>query len=211
MQEVLTSLTADRTLIVVAHRLQTIASADQILVLDDGGIAEGGTFDEILFKRARSANTLWRSTRELFAHFFAETTSGQSRFVFLRQDGMFVRCSYVGLGSRNSSCCDRPRYRRQTWSFAHGQRVRAGSCTRANPPSRGNRRSPSHWIRCDDTRQAEDELHHVGRDDVGRGTLGDDLSILHRDEVGRVASRVVEIVQHRNKRVSGLVQIGEQF
>lgn len=48
IQEALTALTADRTLIVVAHRLQTIMSADQILVLGDGGITERGTHDELL-------------------------------------------------------------------------------------------------------------------------------------------------------------------
>ncbi|QHC70760.1 ABC transporter ATP-binding protein [Rathayibacter sp. VKM Ac-2801] len=59
IQEALTALTADRTLIVVAHRLQTIASADQILVLDDGRIAERGTHRELLAHGARYA-AFWR-------------------------------------------------------------------------------------------------------------------------------------------------------
>jgi len=59
IQEALSALTADRTLIVVAHRLQTIASADQILVLEDGGIAERGTHDELLALETRYAS-FWR-------------------------------------------------------------------------------------------------------------------------------------------------------
>jgi ABC-type multidrug transport system fused ATPase/permease subunit len=37
-----------RTTLVIAHRLSTIQSADLILVLRDGGIAEQGTFNELL-------------------------------------------------------------------------------------------------------------------------------------------------------------------
>jgi ABC-type multidrug transport system fused ATPase/permease subunit len=37
-----------RTTLVIAHRLSTIKSADRILVLRDGAIAEEGSFDELL-------------------------------------------------------------------------------------------------------------------------------------------------------------------
>ncbi|MCZ4519492.1 ABC transporter ATP-binding protein [Rhodococcus ruber] len=48
VQEALSALAASRTVIVIAHRLQTIMAADQILVLDDGVIAEAGRHEELL-------------------------------------------------------------------------------------------------------------------------------------------------------------------
>ena len=48
IQQSLRELEKDRTTIVIAHRLSTIQSADQILVLDRGTIAEQGRHDELI-------------------------------------------------------------------------------------------------------------------------------------------------------------------
>lgn len=48
IQSALVPLMAGRTTFAIAHRLSTILSADQILVMHDGAIAERGTHDELL-------------------------------------------------------------------------------------------------------------------------------------------------------------------
>ena len=53
IQKSLSQLVKDRTTIVIAHRLSTIKKADQILVIEDGRIAEQGTHDELIDKEGR--------------------------------------------------------------------------------------------------------------------------------------------------------------
>ena len=55
VQDGLRALAADRTLLVIAHRLQTVQAADQILVLDQGRIAERGTHAALLAEGGRYA------------------------------------------------------------------------------------------------------------------------------------------------------------
>ena len=47
-----------KTVIVIAHRLQSIMSADNILVLEDGRVAESGTHEQLLAAGRIYAN-LW--------------------------------------------------------------------------------------------------------------------------------------------------------
>lgn len=53
IQKSLEGLMQDRTTFVIAHRLSTIRKADQILVIEDGSIAERGTHDELIAKEGR--------------------------------------------------------------------------------------------------------------------------------------------------------------
>ncbi len=60
IQDALAELAADRTLLVIAHRLYTVTETDQILVLDDGRLLEHGRHDELLAAGGRYAR-LWQA------------------------------------------------------------------------------------------------------------------------------------------------------
>jgi ATP-binding cassette subfamily B protein len=64
VQEGLTTLLADRTAIVIAHRLSTVAIADRVLVMEHGRIVEDGTPDELIGGTGRFAalHKAWRDS-----------------------------------------------------------------------------------------------------------------------------------------------------
>lgn len=62
VQQALGRLTANRTVLVIAHRLHTVTDADQIVVLDDGRIAEIGTHAELMSGEGRYRR-LWSASR----------------------------------------------------------------------------------------------------------------------------------------------------
>ena len=47
IQEALSRLIKDKTVLIIAHRMRTIANADHIVVLKDGVVAEQGTPEEL--------------------------------------------------------------------------------------------------------------------------------------------------------------------
>lgn len=51
IQEATHNLTKDRTTLIVAHRLSTIRDADKIAVIENGGVAEFGTYEELMEKK----------------------------------------------------------------------------------------------------------------------------------------------------------------
>ncbi len=48
IQRAMTTLRTGRTSFVIAHRLSTIRDADVILVMENGGIVEQGSHDELI-------------------------------------------------------------------------------------------------------------------------------------------------------------------
>jgi len=61
IQTHLNRLTAGKTAIIIAHRLSTIRNADQILVLENGTLAEVGTHDELIRLADGIYADLWRT------------------------------------------------------------------------------------------------------------------------------------------------------
>lgn len=51
IQEAISKLVCGKTVLVIAHRMRTIEASDQIIVLDNGVVAESGTHDELMQKR----------------------------------------------------------------------------------------------------------------------------------------------------------------
>ena len=72
IQETLAEVAESRTTIIIAHRLSTIVNADQIVVLDQGGVAERGTHDELLERGELYADLWYRQAAERAAEEIAE-------------------------------------------------------------------------------------------------------------------------------------------
>ncbi|MDM4761405.1 ABC transporter ATP-binding protein [Galbitalea sp. SE-J8] len=64
VQEALQTLLADRTAVIIAHRLSTVAIADRVLVMEHGRLVEDGTPAELIAGTGRFAqlHAAWRDT-----------------------------------------------------------------------------------------------------------------------------------------------------
>lgn len=77
MNDAISEIIKDKTVIVIAHRLHTIAGADQICVLDNGCISDIGTHEELL-KRSEVYKTLWQAA-ESSANWGVRTEGGNMK------------------------------------------------------------------------------------------------------------------------------------
>jgi ATP-binding cassette subfamily B protein len=55
IQSAINELSRGRTVLVIAHRLSTIRNADEIIVIEEGCIAERGTHDKLLARQGTYA------------------------------------------------------------------------------------------------------------------------------------------------------------
>ncbi|MGW3368651.1 ABC transporter ATP-binding protein [Streptosporangium canum] len=66
VRRALATLQGDRTILVIAHRLETVADADTVVMLDNGSIVERGAPAELLARNGKVA-AFWRSHRSAIA------------------------------------------------------------------------------------------------------------------------------------------------
>jgi len=66
IQTALSELVRNKTVLIIAHRMRTVAKADKIIVIEGGEISEAGTHDALLMKD-RTYAKMWRIQQETFS------------------------------------------------------------------------------------------------------------------------------------------------
>ena len=67
IQEAISSLKGDYTLIIVAHRLSTVIDSDKIFVIEDGALVDSGTHRELLDRCSLYKNLYNKASKEATA------------------------------------------------------------------------------------------------------------------------------------------------
>lgn len=65
MQEGISELVKDKTVLIIAHRMRTIRRANQVVVLRDGAVSECGTPDDLLARHGDFASLVERQSQEI--------------------------------------------------------------------------------------------------------------------------------------------------
>ena len=60
VQAAFSNLSKGKTVIMIAHRLSTVVNADRIYVVQDGGIVQSGTFEELKAVKGLFAD-MWKN------------------------------------------------------------------------------------------------------------------------------------------------------
>ncbi|DAA79714.1 TPA_exp: Uncharacterized protein A8136_0487 [Trichophyton benhamiae CBS 112371] len=107
IQGALATLSKGRTMLVIAHRLSTITTADQILVLQNGQVAEKGTHEQLLAMKGRYSS-MWRKQIKA-QRAAAEAQALQDRAERLRSSSVVA-----GGGEDSSSQSDEDRHAETT-------------------------------------------------------------------------------------------------
>ena len=63
IQTAISRLIADKTVLVIAHRMRTVAGADKIVVLSEGTVAEEGVPEELMKKNGLYARMVKLQTK----------------------------------------------------------------------------------------------------------------------------------------------------
>ncbi|MDF2514518.1 MAG: transporter related protein [Herbinix sp.] len=65
LQDAITELTKNKTIIMIAHRLKTVRNADQILVLSGGRIIQSGNHNELIEEKGIYADFVNMRSRSI--------------------------------------------------------------------------------------------------------------------------------------------------